>query len=61
MERAKPLAQLVLSKTAGNPFFVNQFLRVLYEEQLLSFDAGQGLWGWDVGQIHGLGLTDNVG
>jgi len=37
-ERAIPLAQLVHEKTAGNPFFVIQFIYALVEEQLLTFN-----------------------
>ena len=38
LEDAAPLAQLVHAKTAGNPFFVLQFLYALAEERLLAFD-----------------------
>ena len=41
-ERAAPLAQLVHEKTAGNPFFVIQFLSALAEEGLLTFDHDDG-------------------
>ena len=53
-----PLAQLICRKTLGNPFFVGQFLKSLYNEHLLQFDAGR--WHWDIGQIEALGITDNV-
>src|SRR4029077_12009635 len=36
--RAAPLARLVHEKTAGNPFFVIQFISALAEEGLLRFD-----------------------
>ena len=36
--RAESLAQLVHRKTAGNPFFLIQFLHALAEEGLLTFD-----------------------
>src|SRR5262245_8626924 len=39
-ERIEPLAQLVHDKTAGNPFFVIQFLHALVDEDLLAFDHG---------------------
>ena len=37
MEAVEPLTNLVMRKTFGNPFFVNQFLHTLYEENLLTF------------------------
>ncbi|MGF6776369.1 trifunctional serine/threonine-protein kinase/ATP-binding protein/sensor histidine kinase [Paraburkholderia sp. GAS334] len=59
-ERVEPLAQLVHDKTAGNPFFVIQFLRALVEEDLLTFDHDVGRWCWDPDRIHAKGYTDNV-
>ncbi len=54
------LAQLVLRKTEGNPFFVNEFLRMLYSENLLTFDAKQLIWQWDIAQIEAQDIADNV-
>ena len=59
-ERAVSLAQLVLEKTDGNPFFVIQFLSAMVEEGLLTFDHGAGRWSWVVTRIHAKGYTDNV-
>jgi predicted ATPase len=59
-ERAEPLAQLVHEKTAGNPFFVIQFLYSLAEEGLLRFDHDMGGWSWDLERIHDKRYTDNV-
>lgn len=59
-ETAKPLAELVLAKTNGNPFFMNEFLKSLYTEGLLSFDLQRGSWQWDIAQIQGRDITDNV-
>ncbi|MCP2727710.1 AAA family ATPase [Limnofasciculus baicalensis] len=58
--RAKPLAELVLAKTQGNPFFMNEFLKSLYTEKLLNFDFTNGVWWWDLEQIQARGITDNV-
>jgi len=58
--RAAPLAQLVHDKTAGNPFFVIQFLYALAEEGLLTFDHDAARWCWDLSRIHAKGYTDNV-
>ncbi len=59
-ERAASLAGLVQDKTNGNPFFMNEFLKSLYLENLLSFDVEQGSWQWDLNQIQAKGITDNV-
>ena len=59
-ERAAPLTQLVREKTAGNPFFVIQFLHTLAEEGLLAFHHDSGRWRWDLARIHDEGYTDNV-
>ena len=59
-ERAASLAQLMLEKTDGNPFFVIQFLSAMVEEELLTFDHGEGRWSWDLTRIHAKGYTDNV-
>ncbi|OUL32867.1 serine/threonine protein kinase [Nostoc sp. T09] len=56
----RPLAELVLRKTEGNPFFVGEFLRSLYTENLLRFNAQQGSWQWNVAQIQARNITDNV-
>jgi predicted ATPase/signal transduction histidine kinase/CheY-like chemotaxis protein len=54
------LAELVLARTEGNPFFVDQLLRTLHQERLLAFDRGLGGWRWDLGAIRALGITDDV-
>ena len=59
-ERGAPLAELVHDKTAGNPFFVIQFLNALVEGRLLTFDADDARWCWDLDRIHAKGYTDNV-
>jgi PAS domain S-box-containing protein len=59
-ESAGPLAQLVLEKTSGNPFFTIQFLTALAEEGLLRFDQDAATWSWDLARIRAKGYTDNV-
>jgi len=65
----KPLSDLVMRKTGGNPFFVNQFLHTLYEEKLLRFQTSEVFqtspvpqhgWQWDIAQIEAMNITDNV-
>jgi len=58
--RSEGLARLVHQKTAGNPFFVIQFLTALADEHLVEFDARQMEWRWNLTQIDSRGFTDNV-
>ena len=58
--RVSPLARLIHGKTAGNPFFAIQFISALAEEELLTFDHGEGRWSWDLDRIQAKGYTDNV-
>jgi predicted ATPase/class 3 adenylate cyclase len=54
------LASIVMEKTAGNPFFIGEFLHALYDDDHLRFDRGRGCWSWEVQAIRRLGMTDNV-
>jgi predicted ATPase/signal transduction histidine kinase len=70
---AQPLAELVELKTQGNPFFVTQFLKALYEEGLIRFvrsrsvsvgESSQhgavGGWSCDLTEIKSVAVTDDV-
>ncbi|MDJ0593451.1 MAG: AAA family ATPase [Pleurocapsa sp. MO_226.B13] len=59
-EASQPLAELVLYKTEGNPFFLTQLLQTLYKKKLLLFNANTGSWQWEIEQIQTAGITDNV-
>jgi len=59
-DRARPLAELVRWKTAGNPFFIRELLKYLYRAQLLAFDPLGGEWAWDISRIEQVQVTDNV-
>jgi len=60
LEKAQPLAELILNKTAGNPFFFTQVLKYIHQEGLLVYDFIRGEWEWDIEQIHSIEITDNV-
>ena len=60
LQTVEPLAQLILEKTRGNPFFVNEFLKTLEAEQLIRFDLSQRRWHWQLAQIQAQEITDNV-
>ena len=59
-ERAQAVAQLLMEKTGGNPFFTIRFLTALTEEGLLVFDTGGQLWRWDTERIREKNYSDNV-
>lgn len=54
------LADIVIAKTEGNPFFVIQFLMTLYQEHLVKFDPDKRVWRWDIQKIKQQNITDNV-
>jgi diguanylate cyclase (GGDEF)-like protein len=59
-EAVTPLAELLEQRTAGNPFFANEFLKSLYIEGLLTFDVRPGMWLWNMDRIRTVGVMDNA-
>jgi predicted ATPase/signal transduction histidine kinase len=55
----RPLAALAQEKTAGNPFFLLQFLQTLYQEGLVA-RAAPGGWHWQEEAVRARGYSDNV-
>ncbi len=60
MYTVKPLAQLVMGKTQGNPFFVNEFLEALERDGLLVFDRHNLRWHWELSEIELREIASNV-
>jgi predicted ATPase/signal transduction histidine kinase/DNA-binding response OmpR family regulator/tRNA A-37 threonylcarbamoyl transferase component Bud32 len=60
IEKTYSLANLVFNKTQGNPFFLTQLLKSLYQENLLSFNFPEGCWQWDINCLQDVAITDNV-
>ncbi|MCT7985571.1 AAA family ATPase [Laspinema sp. A4] len=62
--KSLPLGELISNKTQGNPFFINQLLKSLYDSNLLTFrfpdGESKGEWSWEMDQIQAVGMTDNV-
>jgi predicted ATPase len=57
---AHPLAELLLFKTGGNPFFLKEFFQSLYTEGLISFNIKTLQWEWDLSEIERQNFTDNI-
>ncbi|OKH44895.1 hypothetical protein NIES2101_27500 [Calothrix sp. HK-06] len=56
----EPLANLLYNKAQGNPFFINQLIKSLYQDSLLNFNINNCTWSWDINQIENRDITDNV-
>ncbi|MGD1805194.1 trifunctional serine/threonine-protein kinase/ATP-binding protein/sensor histidine kinase [Dapis sp. BLCC M126] len=60
VEQSEPLTELVYQKTQGNPFFTTQFLKGLYEDKLIVFNANLGYWECDLVKVRDAALTNDV-
>lgn len=56
----RELAAAIHLRTAGNPFFVGQFLVALEEEGALRFDPESRQWIWDIRDIGRMGSAHNL-
>lgn len=59
-DEARPLAGLLFRRTEGNPFFVNELLKSLRDEQAITFASHTGRWVWDMDRVLRCGLSGNV-
>jgi hypothetical protein len=53
-------AQLIWRKTEGNPFFLRQFVAMLYDEGCVTFDPASHALRFDLAAIDRAGITENV-
>jgi predicted ATPase/serine phosphatase RsbU (regulator of sigma subunit)/tRNA A-37 threonylcarbamoyl transferase component Bud32 len=60
LDECRQLASLVSMKTAGNPFFVNEFLKTMYQDGLLRFHHESRRWTWNLEDIRERDITENV-
>jgi serine/threonine protein kinase len=49
-QKANELTEKIFEKTAGNPFFVREFLKNLFQEKIIQFSFDKG-WQWDIGKL----------
>ncbi|BAY92896.1 MULTISPECIES: trifunctional serine/threonine-protein kinase/ATP-binding protein/sensor histidine kinase [unclassified Tolypothrix] len=54
------LSGLIFQKTQGNPFFATQFIKALYQENIIYFDFELGCWQCDIYQVTMQAVTDDV-
>ena len=58
--RCRILANFIFQTTQGNPFFINELLRSLYEQGAICFDPEAGRWAWDMDAISRAEVGGNV-
>lgn len=56
----KTLAELVYKKTAGNPFYVAQFLKTLLQKKILSQVPDSKTWRWTIDSLNRIPISDNA-
>ncbi|MCH8269133.1 MAG: PAS domain S-box protein, partial [Acidobacteria bacterium] len=59
-EGVAELAELIFSKTLGNPFFTTQLITSLADNGHLRFDRERGAWRWDMQAVRDAAPGDNV-
>jgi len=57
---ANDLAEKLMDKTFGNPFFITEFLQNLYDDKLIYFNHSKQSWEWDLQSIQNKSITENV-
>jgi len=59
-QRVQLLAELLQPKTQGNPFFIEAFVKTLYQRGLLNYNSDQRCWEWDPVAIRQAPITDDI-
>ncbi|NLM20300.1 MAG: AAA family ATPase [Peptococcaceae bacterium] len=59
-EKLNVLADTMYRKTCGNPFFLGQMIKSVYEEKLITFDIQKGCWEWETESIQRIHAPDDV-
>lgn len=55
-----PLCDVLVQKTAGNPFFIRRLLHALHGEGMIHFVPRERGWAWDLDVIERAPVSDNV-
>lgn len=60
MDEIIELSKVIYGKTMGNPFFIKQFLEMIYDENYLYFNKNKNSWEYDLVHIKNLNSPDNL-
>ncbi|WP_165792082.1 hypothetical protein, partial [Desulfocucumis palustris] len=59
-EKTIPLAEILYRKSGGNPFFLGQLLKTVYDEKLLLLNTRDHCWEWEPESVQKLQMADDV-
>ena len=59
-EEVEELSSVIFEKTGGSPFFVKQFIKLLYNNKALVFDVKKGRWIFNINKVININCTDNM-
>lgn len=54
------LVKIVDKKSGGNALFVNQFLKAIYQNEMLYFENVESSWKWDVEKLMGFNVEGDI-
>jgi predicted ATPase/class 3 adenylate cyclase len=57
---ADDLAEVVMRKTEGNPFYAGEFLKSLYQENLIFLDEEEGIFQYDMLHVRARALSEDL-
>ena len=60
LQDTKELAAIIFKRTGGNPFYINELLKTIYNDGLINFQFEQSRWTWDIKKISKLNISENV-
>ena len=58
--KVRELAELIIEKSLGNPFFINQLLQMFYIDKFIVFNSNEGQWNIEILKIKEAEITENV-
>ncbi|UOQ49890.1 AAA family ATPase [Gracilibacillus caseinilyticus] len=60
INKAQSLAEVTYRITKGNPFFINQWLQLLNQDQVLQFDISTATWHINLHLLQQISVTDSM-
>ncbi|MEO0517794.1 MAG: AAA family ATPase [Cyanobacteria bacterium P01_A01_bin.116] len=60
LDQSQMLSELIVHKTQGNPFFITQLLKALYEEGSIHFNPALGQWDCELDQVAAQSLSEDI-